>query len=134
MGDFDRKMRELEEQIGDGRIVGRVSFTPQKIAVPQHRGFWASGPNAGVRIRNYTTPGTGTEYVTGPLLENGERYFHEIARELLAVGARLPLQRAVDDLRLRALERVPRKTSPAGSAFRHPVQAEVSEELAGVHG
>lgn len=125
MGDFDLKMRELEERIGDGTLTGRVSFSPQKIAVPQHRGYWVTGPNAGVHIRHYTTPGTGTEYLSGPLLENGERYFRDIGRELFTIGPRAAMQRSVDDLREKALRRVPRELSPAGEAFRHPVTAEV---------
>jgi hypothetical protein len=69
MGDFDRKMAELAERVGDGRIVGRVSFSPEKIAVPMHEAGWATGPlraTPGAPILNYTTPGTGAGLPRGP--------------------------------------------------------------------
>jgi hypothetical protein len=120
-------MRELEELVGDGKVVGRVTFKPQKIAVPQHRGTWMTGPLAGVRIQHWTTPGTGPEFLSGPLLERGEGYIREVARELLTLGPIIPMQRAMDDLRAEALRRVPRKTTvEPGEAFHHPVTAEVS--------
>jgi hypothetical protein len=124
---FAEKTRELEERVGDGRIVGRVSFSPQKIAVPQHRGTWMSGPLAGVVIKHWTTPGTGPGYLVDPLLENGERYFAEIAREVLMAGARAPMLRAVNDLLDEAQRRVPRKTGKLAETG----DASVSEELVG---
>lgn len=126
MGSFDRNMAELAEKVGEGRITGRVSFTPGKIAGPQHLGGWETGPLAGVRIEHYTTPGTGSGYLVDPLLENVENYFREIAREILTTGPRIPMERAMNDLRAEALRRVPRKTTvELGEAFHHPVTAEV---------
>lgn len=132
---FDERMRELEGRVGSGRITGRVAFTPEKIAVPQERGTWFTGPNAGVQIRNYTTPGTGSGYLIDPLIERGEGYFRSIAREILTLGARVPMERAVNDLRAEALRRVPRKTTlEPGEAFHREVSADVSEDLVSVHG
>ena len=135
MGDFDRKTAELEQRVGSGRIVGRVSFSPQKIAVPMHEAGWASGPLAAAHPRgsglDYTTPGTGSGYLVDPLLENGERYFHEIAREILTTGPRIPMERAAHDLLLKARERVPKKTGKLAATGA----ADVSEELTGaLHG
>lgn len=126
-GDFTERIRELEQRVGDGRLTGRVSFAPQKIAVPQHRGTWMTGPLAGVRISHWTTPGTGPEFLSGPLLERGEGYIRDIARELLTLGPLIPMERAMNDLRSEALRRVPRKTTvELGEAFHHPVTVEVS--------
>lgn len=122
---FAERTRELEERVGDGRIVGRVSFAPGRIAGPQHLGGWITGPLAGVRIKHWTTPGTGPGYLVDPLLENGERYFAEIAREVLMAGARAPMLRAVNDLLDKAQRRVPRKTGKLAESG----DASVSEEF-----
>jgi hypothetical protein len=131
MGDFDAKMAELAEKVGDGRIVGRVTFSPEKIAVPMHEAGWATGPLAASHPRgsglDYTTPGTGADYLQGPLLQNGERYFHDIAREILTTGPRIPMERAVDSLLHEALTRVPRRTGQLAESG----EARVSEELSG---
>lgn len=128
MGSFDRNMAELAEKVGDGKITGRVSFSPDKIAVPQHEGTWKTGPLAGVQIRHWTTPGTGPGYLLDPLLESVESYFREIARDVLTTGPRFPIERAMDDLLSKAQRRIPKKTGELASSGR----AEVSEEFAGV--
>lgn len=127
MATFDERMAELEQRVGGGRLVGRVSFAPAKIAVPQHRGTWFSGPNAGVMIRHWTTPGTGPGYLTDPLLENVERYLRDIAREFLTVGPRAPLERSMEDLLAHAERRIPRKTGVLAESG----DASVSETLVG---
>lgn len=110
MTSFAEGTRRLQEKVGEGKIVGRVSFSPDKIAVPQHRGTWASGPLAGVKIEHWTTPGTGPDYLSGPLLENGERYFATIARHVLDSGPRVGMEEAARELLADAQRRIPRKT------------------------
>jgi hypothetical protein len=127
MGGFAEGTRRLQEKVGDGKIIGRVSFSPDKIAVPQERGTWFSGPNAGVLIRNYTTPGTGAHYMENSLLENAERYFAEIARDVIEQGARAPMERVTHDLLGEAQRRIPRKTGHLAESG----EASVSEEFAG---
>lgn len=114
MGSFQEGIMRLEEKIGDGKLVGRVTFSPDKIAVPQHEGTWRTGPLAGVRIEHWTTPGTGPDYLSGPLLENGERYFATIAKHVLDAGPHVGMQEAADELLADALARIPKRRGLAG--------------------
>lgn len=63
-----------------------VSFnTPY--AAAQHEGGWVTGPNAGVRIKNYTTPGTGPKYLESPLKAMLPRY-RDVIGKSVAVALR----------------------------------------------
>jgi hypothetical protein len=85
-GTFIERIRELEDQVGEGLLTGRVSYGPEKIAVPQHEGTWMSGPNAGAIIRHWTTGGTGPKYLEGPLLASHPAYLQALASRALDVG------------------------------------------------
>lgn len=53
---FDERIEQLSAEIGQGKLEMLVEVD-QVYAAPQERGFWETGPNAGVRIRNH--PGGG---------------------------------------------------------------------------
>lgn len=86
MGTFAERTRELEDRVGDGVLEGRVSYGPEKIAVPQHEGTWASGPNAGAIIKRWTTPGTGPKYLETPLLAGQAGFLQTLATLALEPG------------------------------------------------
>jgi hypothetical protein len=109
MGSFAERTLALEEKVGRGELRGTVSFGPDEIAVPQHEGTWASGPNAGIRIRNYSTPGTGPKYLEAPLLANHPAYLGQIAAVLLELGPQRPMGHAMDNLSDVAKARIPKE-------------------------
>lgn len=84
VGDFAQRTRELEARVGHGKLEGKVAFD-QIYAAPQEVGYWVTGPNAGIHIEHYTTPGTGAHYLGGPLLEGAP-----MAMRTLADGALEP--------------------------------------------
>lgn len=126
---FSEGLDELERRVGHGELTARVSFSPDTIAVPQSEGTWRTGPNAGVIIKNYTTPGTGPHYLDGPLLENHDRYFAQIAAELLDIGPQHGMIEAADDLLGEAQQRIPRKTGALADSGR----SEVSDDGVTIH-
>jgi hypothetical protein len=52
MRSFADGSRELERQVGHGTL-SAAAFFPGPSSGALERGYWVSGPNAGVRIRNY---------------------------------------------------------------------------------
>jgi hypothetical protein len=110
MGTFGKRTRILGERVGHGPLVGNVSYGPDEIAVPQHEGTWASGPNAGVPIRRWTTPGTGPKYLEGPLLEEHPTYLGEIAATTLRTGPQEGMVEAAGDLGDASQRRIPKET------------------------
>lgn len=122
-GDFAAKMEALEARIGDGDLVGSVTFSGAA-AAPQHEHVsrfsppsWAKHP-----VLTYTTPGTGVKYLSGPLLENYPRYLEDIARRMLRHprGPVGPMVDAMNDLRDKAARKAPKEHGDlAGSAEAH---------------
>jgi len=82
MGTFAARMEKLAEMVGDGDLVGKL-VVDQRYAAPHERGFWVSGPNAGVQIRNHPQGGK-EHFLRDPLLERGPtEYTQRLARMAL---------------------------------------------------
>jgi hypothetical protein len=109
-GSFAERTRELEARVGDGPVRVRVGFSPGRIAGPQHLGGWITGPLAGVRIKNYTTPGTGPRYLEDVLLENFERWYREVAMLVVERGGRDAMEFVGHDFLRLSQRRIPRRT------------------------
>jgi hypothetical protein len=110
-GTFGERTMELERRVGEGDLVGVVGFSGPA-AVPQHEFSSRFDPPSwrGKTRLNYTTPGTGPRFLSGPLFEQHASYFQRIADALYdPMGAREAMRRAVMDLKTAARRRVPRE-------------------------
>ncbi len=52
MASFDQGSRDLAARVGKGTLTALVRF-PGPSSAALERGYWVSGPNAGVQIHNY---------------------------------------------------------------------------------
>ena len=83
MADFFAETEKLAKQIGDGTLSGIFAVDGGARSVPLEVGYWRSGPNAGVRMKNFTTPGTGPNAVQNSLEATYERSLEDIAKTTL---------------------------------------------------
>lgn len=118
MGTFQVRIRELEDRVGDGDLTGSVVFD-QVYAASQEVGYWKTGPNAGVIIRNHPRGG-GAHYLSDPLIENSERYMRNLAgRAYEEGGLSGAMADNMEDLSREAGNRAPKETD-ALSQSGHP--------------
>ena len=119
MGSFDARIRELERRVGDGLLEGVVRVD-QPYAAVQHAGYWRSGPNAGVVIRNHPRGG-GSHFLSNPLLENSDRYMRRLAYDAYEPGGlRVAMIDVVEDLSREVYDRAPRETDALRNSA-HPM-------------
>jgi hypothetical protein len=107
MGTFSERMQKLSEQVGHGKLEGRLKVD-QVYAAPQERGFWETGPNAGRVIRNH--PGGGqTHFLSEALTENHLSYLKSLARRALdEFGLQGEMADSMEDLDREMYHRAPR--------------------------
>lgn len=123
MRSFAEGTRELEEIVGDGDLVGSVEVN-QVYAATQHEGFWATGPNAGVVIRNHPRGG-GSHYLSEPLTEKAERYMRNLAGNVYDPGGLTgSMADNMEDLSREVHERAPRETE----ALRNSAHPAVTDD------
>lgn len=100
MGTFAERTHAIGERVGHGDLTGRLTIgggLPYSIV--QHRGYWVSGPLAGVVIREWTKPGSGPEYVSGPLEESEDAMMAMLAASVLAGGGHPAMELSMQLLR-----------------------------------
>lgn len=108
MGTFAERTRALEEMVGDGDLVGKLEVD-QVYAAAQHEGGWATGPNAGVRIRNHPRGG-GDHFLSQPLVKNAPEMMQHLARNTLEPnGLRQAMADNMEDLSEEVEDRAPRE-------------------------
>lgn len=83
-GSFSRRVEVLADMVGDGDLVGTFAVNGGPRTVPLHEAVWRTGPNAGVRIRNYNEGGP--KFVEGPLKERHRAHLRAIAETALKTG------------------------------------------------
>lgn len=109
MGTFAERTRELQEIVGDGDLEGKLTVD-QRYAAVQEVGYWETGPNAGVIIRNHPRGG-GSHYLSDPLFENAERYMHNLSQRVYEPGGLTgAMADNMEDLSREVHERAPRET------------------------
>lgn len=75
--DFGERIDFLLEQVGEGDLELSVEFD-QVYAAPQERGFWETGPNAGVRIRNHPRGG-GSHFLRDAMVNGVDQHMEHLA-------------------------------------------------------
>lgn len=80
-GTFFDRIDELAHRVGHGDLDAKVKFD-QVYAAPQERGFWETGPNAGVRIRNHPGGG-GSHFLRDAVINHADQHMQTIADHLL---------------------------------------------------
>ena len=83
MGDFSERVTELQEMVGDGDLVGKLTVdTPY--AYNQHEKHWLNymGRYGFKPITRYHNGG-GEKFVEQPLVENYPRYYEHLADAVL---------------------------------------------------
>lgn len=86
---FDR-IDELAAIVGQGDLETKVEFD-QVYAAPQERGFWETGPNAGVQIRNHPGGG-GSHFLRDAVIAPADAHMQTLADHLLSD----PVQGAIE--------------------------------------
>lgn len=106
-GTFAARSRELGDMIGEGSLTGSAEVN-QVYALPQHSGFWRTGPLAGVQIRNHPRGGK-SHFLSDPLMANAQRYLRNLADG--ALGGRLVQAMAenMEDLSDHVRDQAPRE-------------------------
>lgn len=92
---FSEGTRILEENVGDGKLIGVVGFSgPQAVSIHEHPSRF-SPPSWRRKPRlDFTTPGTGTKYIESVLYANYEHYMRGLAAH--ALRSRGSLTRAME--------------------------------------
>lgn len=85
-GDFDVRMDELAEKVGDGRVRGSVEVD-QVYAQYQHEGLDLRHPRGGR-----------AKYLEAPLYANHHGYLRDVADQVLSVGPVPAIVNAMEDL------------------------------------
>jgi len=96
--DFQERMAHLSDEVGHGKLVGRVECD-QVYAKYQHERTDLKHPNGGTH-----------HYLSGPLFENVHKYMSDLAASVVvSVGSELPYQmeRTMEDLAWKAQKRAP---------------------------
>lgn len=95
-GDFFDKIQELQDQVGEGHVVGSLEMD-QVYAQSQELGIWMTGPNAGKVIHNHPGGG-GTHYLSGALLGGVNGYMESVAETVLDGGPAKGMEAATEKL------------------------------------
>lgn len=90
---FSEGIDELKEIIGDG-VLKATNTVNQVYAAPQSRGFWETGPLAGVHIRNH--PGGGIEDFLGSQIQ-GTGMRDMLTWVAQAIGEKRPIAESAAD-------------------------------------
>lgn len=94
---FDARIRELADQVGHGKLVGKV-IVNQPYAASQEEGYWKTGPLAGVVIKHHPRGGQ-AKFLADPLKANFPRYFQDMAGQAFQVdGLVRAMHSSVEDL------------------------------------
>lgn len=104
---FDR-IDELSAQVGHGHLVGK-NTVDQVYAAPQERGFWETGPLAGVVIHNHPGGG-GTHFLRDSLYEPIDAHMAKLAaRAITPDGSEIDhaMIDVVEDIAQGVFERAP---------------------------
>lgn len=110
MADFFSRTEELAHLVGDGNLSGIFAVDGGERTVPLEVGYWKSGPNAGVRMRDFTTPGTGPHAAQNSLEATYHTSLEDIAKTTLKTGPQGGMERHVEDMQREFEGRAPRVT------------------------
>lgn len=95
-GDFEARMDELLDMVGDGDLEGSV-VVDQVYAKYQHERMDLRHPNGGQ-----------AKYLGGPLLENYRAYFERLAQNVLHGSLNGAMERNVEELSKEVFDKAPR--------------------------
>ena len=110
MADFFTRTQALADMVGDGHLVGTFAVDGGKRTKPLEVGYWTSGPLAGVRMQDFTTPGTGPHAAQHSFEAVYERSLEDIARTTLEEGPKAGMARHVERVNDGFKRRAPRVT------------------------
>lgn len=94
-GSFFDRIDELDRAVGHGDLETRVEFN-QVYAAPQERGFWETGPNAGVQIRNHPRGG-GSHFLRNAIIGGADGLMEELARNAITPDGSDLVQAAINN-------------------------------------
>ncbi len=107
---FEQGAAELAQMVGDGSVVGTFAVDGGPRTIPLESGFWRTGPLAGVRMQDFTTPGTGPHAVQTSLESAYETSLQDIAKTTLVTGPQEGMKRHVENMDAEFKRRAPRVT------------------------
>lgn len=105
---FFERIDHLSSEVGHGLLKGTVSVN-QVYSAPQERGFWETGPNAGVVIRNHPGGG-GIEFLRNSLYEPIDAHMGKLAEHAITEEGseiRKGMEDVVEDISRGVFERAP---------------------------
>jgi len=121
MADFFAETEKLAKMVGDGNLEGIFAVDGGERTVPLEVGYWKSGPNAGVRMRDWTTEGTGPHAAQNSLEQTYEISLADIAKTTLATGPQEGMERHVERVNARFQEIAPKDTGQYRESTRRVV-------------
>ena len=104
---FSARTEQLAEMVGKGNLVGLFAVDGGARTVPLEVGGWKTGPNAGVQIENWTTPGTGPHAAQHSFEATYERSLEDIAKTTLEAGPQGAMERHVERVQGEFEEKAP---------------------------
>lgn len=96
MADFFTRIGELEQMVGSGSLQGIFGVDGGARTVPLEVGGWKTGPNAGVQMHNFTSPGTGPHAAQNSFEATWEASLEDIAKTTLESGPQEAMERHVE--------------------------------------
>lgn len=107
-GDFQQRTADLADMVGHGKLEGKVEVD-QVYAAAQHEGVWATGPLAGVVIRNHPQGGQ-AHFLSEPLIADAPQSMQRLADHTLEPdGLHRAMEDNVEDLSGRVHDKAPRE-------------------------
>jgi hypothetical protein len=109
-GDFLARTEALKKLVGDGDLSAIFGVDGGERTVPLEVGGWKTGPNAGVRMENFTTPGTGPHAAQQAFEANYEATLEDAAKTLLVTGPQEAFKRHLERVDAQFKKRAPMVT------------------------
>lgn len=107
---FEQGASELAALVGNGSLSGIFAVDGGARTIPLEVGGWKTGPNAGVKMRNFTTPDTGPHATQNSLEATHNLSLEDIAKTTLASGPQEGMERHVERMQGEFERRAPKLT------------------------
>ena len=107
---FLARSEVLANMVGDGNLTGVFAVDGGARTVPLEVGYSQSGPLAGVRMKHFTTPGTGPHAAANALANTHAISLEDIAKTILEEGSQPGMERAVERIDTEFKRTAPRVT------------------------
>lgn len=117
--DFLTRTEALAKMVGDGGLVAFFGVDGGERTVPLEVGGWKTGPNAGVKIENWTTPGTGPHAAQHAFEANYEATLQDVAKTVLITGPQEAFERHLERVQGAFVERAPMGPSDQRGSYRN---------------